>query len=110
VDLEALVFIHEVMQMADKHKPILNHDEKSYLEHVIKPFKYSVEYVAKCPDFYDGFEFVSIATMLFDKDFNAEKGFIPQRTIHLPPFRAGSMYKSMELNRKYTLHELELFT
>ena len=95
--------------MTDKHKPILNHAEKSYLEHVIKPFKYSVEYVAKCPDFYDGFEFVSIATMLFDKDLNAEKGFIPQRTIYLQPFRAGSMYKNMELGRKYTLRELKLF-
>lgn len=90
-------------------KPILDFIEKSYLENVIRPFKYSVECVEKCPDFYDGFEFVSIVTMLFDEVLNTEKGIIPQRTIHLPPFRAGSMYKNMELNRKYTLHELELF-
>lgn len=96
--------------MTDKHKPILNHAEKSYLEYVIEPFKDRVDYVAKCPDFYDGFEFVSIVTMLFDEVLNTEKGIIPQRTIHLPPFRAGSMYKSMELNLKYTLHDLELFT
>jgi hypothetical protein len=95
--------------MTDKHKPILNHAEKSYLENVIRPFRDRVEYVAKCPDFYDGFEFVSIVTMLFDEVLNTEKGFIPQRTIYLQPFRAGSMYKNMELGRKYTLHELELF-
>ena len=95
--------------MTDKHKPILNHAEKSYLEYVIEPFKDRVDYVAKCPDFYDGFEFVSIVTMLFDKDLIAEEGFLPQCTIYLQPFRAGSMYKNMELGRKYTLRELKLF-
>lgn len=91
-------------------KPILDFIEKSYLENMIRPFKYSVECVEKCPDFYDGFEKISITTLILDRDLNKNKGIMPQRVIHMPPFRKGTMYKNMELNRKYTLKELELFT
>lgn len=71
---------------------ILNDAEKRYLACVIKPFRDKVECILKCSN---SGEWIAIK-------------IIDDSTINFPYFEKGSMYKDMELNRKYTLEELGL--
>lgn len=73
-------------------EPILDDAEKRYLKGVIRPFRESVRSIEKSDIYRD--EAICI---------NTEK-----RYMVFPPFKAGTMYKGMELNRKYTLEELGL--
>ena len=74
-------------------KEILNEKEKEYLNNVIKPFKKRVTYIKKIRK--DIQEYISINI----------KNDLP---INLPYFLECTMYNGMELDRKYTLSELEL--
>lgn len=79
--------------LSSEHKdPILDEEEKRYLSAVIRPFRESVRSIEKSDIYRD--EAICI---------NTEK-----RYMVFPPFKAGTMYKGMELNRKYTLEELGL--
>lgn len=75
----------------EDNENILDDIEKEYLKAVIKPFKDRVNYIEKKGNIN---EYISI-------DLITE-------TISLPYFKEGTMYKEMELNKKYTLKELEL--
>lgn len=72
-------------------KEILDKKEKEYLSAVIRPFRNRVEYIQK-KDI--GNEFIEIE---LDDEF-----------FYLPYFEKYTMYKGMELNKKYTLKELDL--
>lgn len=72
-------------------KEILDKKEKEYLSAVIRPFRNRVEYIQK-KDI--GNEFIEIE---LDDEF-----------LYLPYFEKYTMYKGMELNKKYTLKELDL--
>ena len=72
-------------------KEILDEKEKEYLSAVIRPFRDRVNYIAKRRMFDD-----SICIGLNDE------------AISLPYFKKGTMYKGMELYKKYTLKELGL--
>lgn len=72
-------------------KEILDKKEKEYLSAVIRPFRNRVEYIQK-KDI--GNEFIEIE---LDNEF-----------LYLPYFEKYTMYKGMELNKKYTLKELDL--
>lgn len=74
-------------------KKILNEKEKEYLNNVIKPFRNRVTYIKKIRK--DIQEYISINI----------KNDLP---INLPYFLECTMYNGMELDRKYTLSELEL--
>lgn len=74
-------------------KPILDEKEKEYLSKVIRPFRNKVKYIKK-RKFRDG-EFIDIETSNDDE-------------ATLPYFKAGTMYKGMELDRKYLLEELRI--
>lgn len=80
-------------------EPILDEAEKKYLSGVIKPFRDDVKGIIKIESIYrlpdDGAEYIKIC-MRSDEEIN------------LPYFRKGTMYKGMELGRKYTLEELGL--
>lgn len=83
-----------------KHKEqILDEVEKKYLSAVIKPFRDDVRDIRKMQSIYrlpdDGKEYIKIR-MRSDEEIN------------LPYFRKGTMYKGMELGRRYTLEELGL--
>ena len=73
-------------------KEILDEEEKEYLSAVIKPFRDKIEYIAK-----HGVnkEYIDICIRNDSK-------------IIFPYFKSGTMYKGMELNKKYTLEELGL--
>lgn len=74
-------------------KPIILTDkEKAYLSAVIKPFRKKVEYVKKID--------------CGKKEFL--KIYLKDDNIPFPFFTKGTMYKGMELNKRYTLEELEL--
>ena len=74
-------------------KEILDEKEREYLSNVIKPFRDKVEYIVKfdlLPE-----EYISIC--------------LPEHeTTDLPCFKRGTMYKGMEIEKKYTLEELGL--
>ena len=79
----------------EEPKPILNTEEKAYLEAVIRPFKNRVDYIYKSEGIYES-EFINIG-------LKCEVG------IMLPIFTKGTMYKGMGPHKKYTLEELGLF-
>ena len=77
-----------------KKKEILDKVEKEYLSSVIKPFKEKVTGIAI-------------------REFSADKCYlyidiIGDDGFGLPKFKQGTMYKNMEIDRKYTLEELGL--
>ena len=74
-------------------KEILDEVEKEYLSNVIKPFRNKVESIVKRT--FKGDEYIKI---IIKNDCD----------IYFPCFEKGTMYKSMENDKKYTLKELEL--
>lgn len=85
-------------------KPILDKVEKEYLENVIRPFRDTVECITK--------------TIRYSYDCSLRKeeksecigmSIKDKYDVYLPPFKLGSMYKGMEINKLYTLKELGLF-
>ena len=77
-------------------EPILDDVEKAYLSAVIKPFRKDIEYIVKFKRYSDKKEYIYM-TMKKDDDYCA-----------LPVFEKGTMYKGMEVNKRYTLEELGL--
>lgn len=81
--------------LEEEYKPeILTDKEKAYLSAVIKPFREKVEYVYKICLEIDKREYLEISL---------ENG-----VISFPCFEKGTMYRGMELNKRYTLEELGL--
>lgn len=77
----------------EKNKPILDDEEKEYLNAVIRPFKNRISNIVK-------------------RNFDSEKSYI---VIHInselfdfPYFKKGTMYEGMEADKQYTLKELGL--
>ena len=81
--------------LEEEYKPsILDDVEKAYLSAVIKPFRKDVNSITKQEN-NRGYEWVRI--MVEDNE-----------PLLLPGFEKGTMYKGMEVNKKYTLEELGL--
>jgi len=74
-------------------EPILDEKEKEYLGNVIKPFRCKIAYITKKDNTVG--EFIHI--QLKNGDWT-----------YLPNFKEDTMYKNMELAKKYTLEELGL--
>ena len=74
------------------HPQILDDAEKRYLSAVISPFRKKIKHIVKMR--YDKSEFIF---MRFDTS-----------SLSMPYFDIGTMYKGMEINKKYTLKELGL--
>ena len=77
----------------DSEKPVLDEVERKYLSDVIKPFVHRVSYFVKKLN-RSGY-YIAIIVNNFD-------------VINLPYFTRNTMYKGMEVNRKYKLKELGL--
>lgn len=82
---------------------ILDEKEKQYLQNVIKPFKDRVKSIAKQNDT-DSYEYISIGVSY---PINKRNG-CDTDYIWLPSFESGTMYRNIELDKKYTLEELGL--
>lgn len=81
--------------LEEEYKPnILEEKEKEYLAAVIKPFREKVKYIQKCFDLgNEAYIYIYVkkcGSMIF------------------PTFRIGTMYKGMEVNKRYTLEDLGL--
>ena len=76
-------------------KSVLDKKEKEYLSYVIKPFRDSITYFYKRRYENDELEWIKIEMKNDD-------------VMYFPKFKKGTMYKKMELNKKYTLEDLDL--
>lgn len=83
---------------------ILDEKEKQYLQNVIKPFRDRVKSIAK-QNYTNGYDYISISVSYPINDcfdcFGTDSLF-------LPVFKSETMYKNMEIEKKYTLKELGL--
>ena len=76
-------------------EPILDDVEKKYLSAVIKPFRKMIAYIVKAQDFDDGKQCIRIILQNGDG-------------MHFPYIDDDAMYKGMEVNKEYSLEELDL--
>ena len=78
-----------------RKKDILDKTEKDYLSHFINPYRNKIVYIRK-------------------REFNTKKEYLHFELtcaldcFSLPNFKKNSMYKNMELNKKYKIEELGL--
>lgn len=86
---------YETICEAPYKAPILDKEEKEYLENVIRPFRDRVVYIEKTLN-YKNMHHISIECKNRDVSY-------------LPSFKKGTMYKEMEVDKEYTLKELGLF-
>ena len=82
---------------------ILDKQEKEYLRNVIKPFRNRVKYITKETEI-NAYESIVMDVI---NPLNASFYFGTEY-INLPYFKQGTMYKNMEVGKKYTLEELGL--
>lgn len=80
----------------ERKEEILDETEKRYLASVIKPFKNKIETIEKTIKTGDG-SLCYLIMLLKNNDM-----------ANLPNFKKNSMYKGMEVNKKYSLKELGL--
>ena len=82
------------------NEDILNEEEKPYLESILKPYKDRVDFVVKevIGDYY---ERIIICVSVKNKSY--------KNYIAFPYFNKGTMYKGMEIDKKYTVNELRLY-
>lgn len=79
--------------LEEEYKPaILTDKEEAYLSAVIKPFRNNVKFIRKMRSIAKEFILIELKCNVFS----------------LPFFEAETMYKGMEVNKKYTLEELGL--
>ena len=81
-------------------KQILDKEEKQYLENVIRPFRDRVKYIRKSNG--SSSEWLKLYVKELEA-VNLDDDFC------LPSFKKDTMYKGMEVSKKYTLKELGLF-
>ena len=75
--------------------PILDDVEREYLSATIKPFRKMIAYIVKAQDFDDGKQCIRIILQNGDG-------------MHFPYLDDDAMYKGMEVNKEYSLEELDL--
>ena len=87
-------------EFIDVVQEILTDKEKEYLSAVIKPFKNKVDYISKNQTMFysENYQYIS---------FKYTDDYCEHVSI-FPVFEKGSLYKSMELDKEYTLEELGL--
>ncbi len=90
------ILMELIIEKLEIEKPILDDVEKRYLESVLKPFKDVIDYVIKYD--YGNDEYYIHVSICDDENC---MGF--------PNFKKGTMYKGMEVDKRYTLKELGLF-
>lgn len=85
-------------------KPFLDETEKEYLSNVIKPFRNQVKYIEKNlgTDQYDNqYEFIRFYLISVKANSSDE-------ILDFPYYKADTMYKGMELGKRYSLKDLGL--
>lgn len=88
-------------------EPVLDEKEKKYLSAVIKPFRDRVHYICKIKITNSDNQFIFIRVKRYDCEEDEPKS-TKYEDIDLPYFKENTMYKNMEVDKKYTLKELGL--
>ena len=78
-------------------EPILDEEERKYLSNVIRPFRDRVISIAKVES--SKYERINIIYTNIQ---------LTRKEIKLPLFEKGKMYKNLELNKGYSLKDLDL--
>lgn len=86
------------VEIVKKANSILDEVEKRYLSNIIKPFINKVKFIVKNKKFSGEYEYIFIRYLDSTGD----------NAIMLPDFKAGTMYRGMEIGKKYALKELGL--
>lgn len=81
------------------HEPILDEKEREYLSAVIRPWRDKVTDIIKTREWETEKKNAEFIRISLDDD-----GIVTD----LPYFKAGTMYKGMELDREYSLEDLGL--
>lgn len=81
--------------LSEYKEPILDDVEKEYLSAVIKPFRKKVVYIKKNKNSSNGMQYITI--VICNDDY-----------MYFPYFDDDTMYKGMEVNKEYSLEELDL--
>lgn len=84
------------------HPQILDDAERRYLSAVIRPFRNKIKQIAKHGGHYHNYYYEYITVMYYVDQALTTDSF------GLPVFPEGTMYKGMEIGKKYTLEELGL--
>lgn len=87
------------LEIVKKPKPILDEVEKRYLSNVIKPFRNQIESIVKYS--YGKYEAINMVNFKVDENMSFN-------VTNFPYFKKGTMYKGMEVNKEYSLEDLEL--
>lgn len=85
--------------LEEAKEPVLDDVEKEYLSAVIKPFRKIIVTVSK-HRLNNDLEYISIRVKSL-KEYEEEN-------MRFPAFKIGTMYKGMEVNKEYSLEELDL--
>ena len=85
--------------LEEAKEPVLDDVERKYLSAVIKPFRKIIVTVSK-HRLNNDLEYIAIRVKSTKED--------EEENICFPAFKIGTMYKGMELNKKYSLEELGL--
>lgn len=80
-------------------EPVLDNVEREYLSATIKPFRKIIVNVSK-HRFNNDLEYIAIRVKSLKED--------EEENMCFPAFKIGTMYKGMELDKKYSLKELGL--
>lgn len=75
-------------------KPVLDYDERTYLLNLIAPFKKRIRHIMKASECDGKCSHLIIV--------------LENEQIKLPKFKTKDMYKGMEIDKAYTLNELNL--
>lgn len=85
--------------LEEAKEPVLDYVEKEYLSAVIKPFRKIIVTVSK-HRLNNDLEYIAIRVKSLKED--------EEENMCFPAFKIGTMYKCMELDKKYSLEELGL--
>lgn len=102
-DLYSDKFLNKEIEIDDPD--ILDKKEKKYLENILRPFKNNIQYIIKQtgPDHFDTEYIATFINSITNTDW------LDKEYTAVPFFKKGTMYKNMEIGKKYTLEELGLF-
>lgn len=89
----------QVFNKEYRKEQILDDIEKEYLEDVLRPLRCKEIWIEKV-SYIDNTEYIAI---YYRNIINQADNMV------LPPFKKGTMYKNMEVAKRYTLEELGLF-
>lgn len=82
-------------ELCEVKLPLLNEKEREFLKNILKAFS-GIKSIKKCKHFYNGFEFIRLEASNEDNN------------IDLDYFKEGQYYNGLEIDRSYTLEELEI--